>query len=54
MTESHHIVTKVYDEDGECIAITSSYVPGKFEPKEGTKLYWAWLEARKKPIDKVE
>lgn len=43
--EFHTIITKVYDSDGDCIAITSSIVPGKYEPDEITLKYWAWLDA---------
>ncbi len=49
--EFHIIITKVYDSDGECIAISNATVPGKYEPDEATKKYWAWLDERRKQID---
>jgi len=45
--EFHTIVSKVYDSNGECIAITSSTVSGEFEPSEATKKYWDWLDGRR-------
>ena len=43
----HWVETKVYDQDGEVIAINQSYVPGEFKPDEATLKYWAWLDARR-------
>ena len=48
----HWVETKVYDQDGEVIAINQSYVPGEFKPDEATLKYWAWLDARREPINK--
>lgn len=46
--EFHTIITKVYDSDGECIAISNRLVPGEYEPDEDTKKYWKWLDERRK------
>jgi len=45
--EFHTIITKVYNSDGECIAVSSATVPGEYEPDEATKKHWAWLEERR-------
>ena len=45
----HWVETKVYDQDGEVIAINQSYVPGEFKPDEATLKYWAWLDKRREP-----
>ena len=45
--EHHIIIKKVYNSDGECIAISNAIVPGEFEPDEETKKYWAWLDSRR-------
>ena len=45
--EFHFIITKVYDSDGECVAISNACVPGEYEPDEATKKYWKWLDDRK-------
>lgn len=50
--ELHFIVTKVYDSEGECIAISNSVVPGEYEPDEMTKKYWEWLDKRRENIER--
>jgi len=45
--EFHCIITKVYDSDGECIAISNAIVPGEYEPDEATLKYWKWLDERR-------
>lgn len=45
--EFHMVITKVYDSDGECIAISNATVPGEYEPDEATKKYWKWLDERR-------
>lgn len=43
----HYIVTKTYDGNGECVAVSQSFVPGPYEPDEMTKKYWKWLDERR-------
>ena len=49
----HWVETKVYDHDGEVIAINQSYVPGEFKPDEMTLKYWAWLDKRREPSEET-
>ena len=49
----HWVETKVYDQDGEVIAINQSYVPGEFKPDGATLKYWAWLDKRREPSEET-
>lgn len=43
----HMIETRIYDNDGDLIKITSAHVPGDYELTEGDKKYLAWLDERR-------
>ena len=45
--EFYTIITKIYNSDGECIAISNSYVPGEYEPGEVWERFWKWLDKRR-------
>ena len=44
--EYHVEITKTFSKEGELVRCVSVVIPGKFEPDEATKKYWAWLDAR--------
>lgn len=41
---SHMVVTKIYDNDGDLIKMTSSHVPGDYLYTESDEQYLKWLD----------
>jgi len=49
MTDRHHYIeTKIYDNDGDLIKMTSAIVPGDYEYSVSDEKYLAWLENNRK------
>lgn len=44
---SHFIETKIYDNDGDLIKMSSSHVPGDYELTDQDKSYFKWLDDRR-------
>jgi len=48
MSRHHYIETKIYDEDGDLIKVSSSIVPGDYEYTEAEEKYLDWLDENRK------
>ena len=51
---SHHIVTKIYDNDGDLIKMISGTVQGDYELTEQDKKYLEWLDDRREKRTIIE
>jgi len=49
MRERHHYIeTKIYDNDGDLIKMTCSFVPGDYKYTDADEKYLAWLDENRK------